>query len=314
MVPVFPSPPARATIIIPTYDHAPYARWAIASAQAQTVRELEICVICDGSPPDMVEMIREMAAEDERILVLLFPKAPRTGEIHRAQVIPQTTGRIICYLCHDDLWFPRHVEIMERLLQDYDFGHTLHVYAGLGPELGTVRHALPADIAHARFRDRMLDLQVPQNYFGLSFGAHTREAYFRLESGWTVTPEGIWTDLHMWRKFLSAPWCRCASHLTITGLHFERDYWTGLFSPEDFDRELGRCFAKMTSPAFIEDLQSQVWRQVGFEIEEQKCQLREQECQLRVLCNSRSWRITAPLRHLAHIARRVGNRFLGRSY
>ena len=210
------SRPARATVIIPTYGHAPYVLWALASAQAQTVREMEICVLCDGSPPEIVEMLQSVAAEDDRIMVLQFSKAPRTGEIHRARVIPKTTGRIICYLCHDDLWFPRHVETLERLLQTADFGHTLHIYAGLGSDLGTVRDALLADIAHSTFQDKMLDTKVPKNFFGLTYGAHTREAYFRLEEGWSVTPDGIWTDLHMWRKFLSAPWCRCASYMGIS--------------------------------------------------------------------------------------------------
>ncbi|MFH0825951.1 MAG: glycosyltransferase [Pseudomonadota bacterium] len=248
---------ARATVIIPTYGYAPYLRWAVASVQNQTIRDLEICIICDGSPVDMVEMIGEMASKDERIQVFVFPKGPRTGEIHRAGVIPQTTGRITCYLCHDDLWFPHHVETIEHLMERADFGHTLHVYAGLGPDLGIVRQALPVDISLAQFRNRMLDVQAPCNYFGLSFGAHTRDAYFRLESGWTVTPEGIWTDLHMWRKFLSADWCRCASYLTVTGLHFERVYWTDAYSPDDLDRELGRCFERMGDPAFLDDIRSQ---------------------------------------------------------
>ncbi len=206
-------------------------------------------------------MLQSVAAEDDRIMVLQFSKAPRTGEIHRARVIPKTTGRIICYLCHDDLWFPRHVETLERLLQTADFGHTLHIHAGLGSDFGTVRHALLADIAHSTFQDKMLDTKVPKNFIGLTYGAHTREAYFRLKEGWSVTPDGIWTDLHMWRKFLSAPWCRCASYTGITALHFERSYWTELYSPDEFKRELGRCFARMADPAFLEDLLSQTLRQ-----------------------------------------------------
>ena len=61
------TPPVRATVIVPTYGDAPYIRWALASAQAQTVREIEICVLCDGSPPQMVEMLQGIAANDYRI-------------------------------------------------------------------------------------------------------------------------------------------------------------------------------------------------------------------------------------------------------
>jgi len=327
------SPTARATVIIPTYGYAPYARWAIASAQTQTVRELEICVLCDGSPPETVEMLREIAAEDKRIQVLQFPKAPRTGEIHRALVIPQTTGKIICYLCHDDLWFPRHVEILERLLQNADFGHTLHTYGGLGPQFGSVRHTLPVDIALKKFQSMMLDTALPRNYFGLSYGAHSRAAYLRLEEGWTVTPDGIWTDLHMWRKFLCSPSFRCASHMAITGLHFERTYWAGLYSPDEFEQELGRCFAKMSDPSFLDSLQDQALKQtlsemeiLGERIEQVNRQIfqndsevlwcrgriDEQTSELNSLYASKSWRITKPLRYLAGIARRVGGKFFVR--
>ena len=327
------SPAARATVIIPTYGYAPYARWAIASVQAQTVRELEICLLCDGSPQETVKMLEGIAAADERIQILQFPKAPRTGEIHRAAVIPQTTGKIICYPSHDDLLFPRHVEILERLLQHADFGHTLHTHGGLGPQLGTVRRTLPVDIALPKFRSRMLDTAVPRNYFDLTYGAHTRAAYLRLEEGWAVTPDGIWTDLHMWRKFLSAPWCRCASHMAITGLHFERSYWTALYSPDELEQELGRCFAKMSDPSFLDNLQDQALKQTVSEMEllagriEQlnrqlsekdsevlwcRGRIDEQTSELNSLYASKSWRITKPLRYLAGIARRVGGKFFVR--
>ena len=309
------TPPVRVTVIVPTYGDAPYIRWALASAQAQTVREIEICVLCDGSPPQMVEMLHGIAANDYRIRVWVFPKAPRTGEVHRAKVIPETTGKIICYLSHDDLWFPHHVETVERMLRDADFVHTLHVGAGLGEELGLVRYILWADIASRKFRDRMLDTTIFGDYFGLTFGAHTHEAYSRLEEGWTVTPDGVYTDLHMWRKFLRAPWCRCANHPGITGLHFNRPYWANLFTPEEFDRELGRCFARMGDPLFHEEFLNQAL-QYAFSAKEalaseKEALASEKEAlasKLKSVYASKSWRLTGPLRRLREIAEKVGVR------
>lgn len=318
MTPAFPSP-IRATVIIPTYGNAPYVAWALASAQAQTVRELEICVICDGSPPHMVEMLEAIAAEDPRLQIFKFPKAPRTGEIHRAEVIRQTTGNIICYLSHDDLWFPHHVAVMERVLRKADFAHSLHVCAALGAEFGTVRHVSPADLVMMEFRNEMLNTDMRTNYFGLTYGAHTREAYFRLDEGWTVTPDGIWTDLYMWRKFLSCPWCRCVSHMGITALHFERPYWEALFSADGFAQELGRCFVKIDDPSFLEDFQSRaVLKAVSDRLAEREglrnalsdCltdrrnEGNQHAAEMQGLYASRSWRITRPLRHLTKLARR----------
>jgi|SRR5271157_1749191 len=106
---------ARATVIIPTFGNAKFARWAVKSVQRQTVTDIEICIICDGSPENMVSFLNNMRKEDPRIKVFVFPKSPRTGEPYRDIVIKQTTGKIICYCSHDDLWLPDHVRTMEKL-------------------------------------------------------------------------------------------------------------------------------------------------------------------------------------------------------
>ncbi len=248
----------RSTVIIPSYGYAPYLRSAITSVQLQSVRELEICVVLDGSPETMEDMVGEMALQDERIRLFTFPKGPRTGEIHRAKVIPETTGKIICYLSHDDLWFSHHVAMMERLLAEADFGHSLHLNVGMGDQFATVETAHFVDLARPEYRHKMLDRTGLKNYFGLSYGAHSREAYDKLEEGWDVTPDGIYTDLHMWRKFLSAPWGRFASHMGVTALHFPKGHWKNSFTPDEMKQELDRYLAKMEDPLFREELVSQV--------------------------------------------------------
>jgi hypothetical protein len=40
-----------------------------------------------------------------------------------------------CYIAHiadDDLWFPNHLEELEKLLSKVDFGHLIHGYADAG--------------------------------------------------------------------------------------------------------------------------------------------------------------------------------------
>ena len=54
---------ARATVIIPTFGQAEFAVWPIKSVQAQTVRDIEICIICDGSPENMVDFMRREIPE-----------------------------------------------------------------------------------------------------------------------------------------------------------------------------------------------------------------------------------------------------------
>ena len=121
----------RATVIIPTFGNAKFARWAIKSVQQQTVKDIEICIICDGSPKNMISFFKDMAKEDARLKVFVFPKSPRTGEPYRDTVIKQTTGNIICYCGHDDLWLPCHIEEMEKSLTQCCFTHSIHALVGV---------------------------------------------------------------------------------------------------------------------------------------------------------------------------------------
>ena len=70
----------RATVIIPTFGNAKFARWAIKSVQQQSIKDIEICIICDGSPEEMISFFKGMEKEDPRVQVFVFPKSPRTGE------------------------------------------------------------------------------------------------------------------------------------------------------------------------------------------------------------------------------------------
>lgn len=265
----------RATVLIPTFGHAPFLRWAIASAQAQTVRELEICVILDGSPPSMKEMVDGLSAEDGRIRSFYYPKAGRTGEVHRDKVLAQTTGGIVCYLSHDDLWLSGHVAAMEDRLAELDFTHTLHIEAGLGDAFGEVVAMYPCDLTAPETRSAMLDQERPRNFFGLTFGAHTREAYAKLPEGWAATPDGVPTDLHMWRKFLSTPGIRIGTTMCATALHFPAPCWSARFSADEYGAELERYLPLLKAPAFRERLGRHAYGTVVARMQQAEAQLTE---------------------------------------
>ena len=54
------------------------------------------------------------------------------------------------------------------------------------------------------------------------------EAYRKLAEGWAPAPEGIWTDLWMWRKFLALPGVCCETWLVATSLGFPASLRPGL--------------------------------------------------------------------------------------
>jgi len=246
---------ARATVIIPTFGNAQFARWAIKSVQQQSIKDIEICIICDGSPKHMISFFQDMAQEDARLKVFAFPKSPRTGEPYRDIVIKQTIGNIICYCGHDDLWLPHHVEKMEKSLKSCWFTHSLHTFINL-PENIKDKNILSASTQWINLRDRGIIKRMHggENFFGLTFGAHTRKSYYGLKEGWVTTPQkDIPTDLYMWRKFLSAYNNRCQTTMRVTALNFQhtiRQDW----SEQERDDELKHYFKRIQDPAFLRQI------------------------------------------------------------
>jgi glycosyltransferase involved in cell wall biosynthesis len=243
---------ARATVIIPTYGGSSFARWAIKSVQQQTVKDIEICVVCDGSPAEMVAFFKAMGKEDSRLRVYEYPKSPRTGEPYRDIVIKETTGRIICYCGHDDLWLRFHIEAVEKTLQECGFTHSIHAFVNL-PEKIRQGQVLLRDVHWIDIRDpRIIErMHGGQNFFGLTYGAHRRSTYLQLKEGWTTTPvEDFPTDLYMWCKFLSAFGESCQTTSRVTALNFQKSRRKD-WSEQEREDELREYFERIQDRAFL---------------------------------------------------------------
>ena len=127
-------------------------------------------------------------------------------------MLANASGSYVAYLEDDDLWFPNHLEELEKLLLTVDFGHTIHV---IGHPDGHVE-ALPSDIGIGEFRQWFLDDLF--NRFGLTTCGHRLDSYRRLPEGWAPTPVGMYPDLHMWRKFMRGSEFRCGTGMVITAV------------------------------------------------------------------------------------------------
>jgi hypothetical protein len=126
----------------------------------------------------------EHALRDPRIKVLVFPKAER-WEAHLHNALMAASGRYIAHIEDDDLWFPTHLEELEKLLQIADFGHLMHVWAKPDESI----KMLESDLRIPEFRQRMLDEKY--NRFGFSVCGYRRDAYRRLPEGWAPRQNGF---------------------------------------------------------------------------------------------------------------------------
>jgi len=211
----------RATVLIPTHSHGPLLRLAAATALAQTIDDLELFIVLDGADAATLDTAADLAAADPRVRRFIHDKGERHGEEHRHRALAEARGRIVCYLSDDDLWAPDHVEYVEGLLEQADFTHSQTVVARVG---GGVEMPYLGDLADPWYRAW---LTGNHNFIPLSAAGHTITAYRQLPQGWSPAPAGVWTDLHMWRKFLAAPSIRSISGGRPTVLHFPSHLRTG---------------------------------------------------------------------------------------
>jgi hypothetical protein len=212
---------AAVTVLVPTHNHGVLLRYAVSSALGQTVREIEVLIVGDGADQATAHEAKALADADRRVRFLPFPKGPRHGEVHRKEALREARGAIVAYLADDDLWLPSHLESLSGTLNAADFANGRAVLVLPDQSLGV----FPGDFSVAGVRER---LDGPWNFVGLSSAGHTRALYDRLGSGWETTPQGVFTDLHMWRRLLSVPGCRAATARRPTVLQFptpDRKEW-----------------------------------------------------------------------------------------
>jgi GalNAc5-diNAcBac-PP-undecaprenol beta-1,3-glucosyltransferase len=201
------------SVILPTYQHSTLLPFAIESVLEQACREFELLVIVDGADPATLRVCQKFAKQDHRVQFFSFPKGQRNGEVYRDEVLRKhARGKFVAYQSDDDLWFPEHLDVLQKELATADFTHTLAIeFVGEQPV------AQICDLSQSEYRQRVLE----ENYgFGLTTGAHTMSAYLQLPVGWRTTPKGIHTDVYMWRQFLEMQTLCATSILKPTALHF----------------------------------------------------------------------------------------------
>lgn len=93
--------PAKVSVIIPVYNTAPYLRACLDSICRQTLKELQILVVNDGSTDQSQEIIEEYAAQDGRIEWIRQENAGQGAARNRA--LERANGEFVYFMDSDDL-------------------------------------------------------------------------------------------------------------------------------------------------------------------------------------------------------------------
>ena len=90
----------KVSVIIPVYNTENYLREAIESIMNQTLREIEILIVNDGSTDRSRFVINELAARDKRITV--FNQENKGLSEARNRAIPHIAGEYVYFMDSDD--------------------------------------------------------------------------------------------------------------------------------------------------------------------------------------------------------------------
>ncbi|MEG1564588.1 MAG: glycosyltransferase [Bacteroides sp.] len=109
------------SVIIPVYNTEPYVRQAVESIRQQTLRDVEIILINDGSTDGSPEILRELAQTDSRINV--YEQENCGLSVTRNVGMRHATGQYIYFMDSDDLLEQDALEVCLTLCetQNLDF-------------------------------------------------------------------------------------------------------------------------------------------------------------------------------------------------
>lgn len=111
------------SVIIPVYNTAAYISETLKSICAQTLTNIEIIVVNDGSTDNSLEIIHRSAAPDPRISV--YDQPNQGVSVARNKGMQQAKGEYIYFMDSDDLLEPEALEVCYRKCKDHHLDFVL---------------------------------------------------------------------------------------------------------------------------------------------------------------------------------------------
>ena len=96
------------SVIVPVYNTAPFLRQCLDSILSQTLQDIEVICVDDGSEDESVSILREYEQADSRVKVLLQQNSG--GGAARNKGIDIAKGKYLSFLDSDDFFEPKMLE------------------------------------------------------------------------------------------------------------------------------------------------------------------------------------------------------------
>jgi glycosyltransferase involved in cell wall biosynthesis len=198
------------TVVIPTYNHAPFLRQALKSLQEQMLRDWEAVVVNNFSEDNTVEVVASF--HDQRIRLINFHNHGIIGA-SRNEGVRQARADIIAFLDSDDAWFSGKLERIISIFRSQ-------------PEVDLVCHDLV--MTGEGKKPRLLRSGPAKDYKSLLFGKNTlftsavslRRSRFLEVGGFSEAPGDVGAeDFDLWMR-LSKAGCRFEYLHEVLGMYY----------------------------------------------------------------------------------------------
>lgn len=111
----------QVSVVLPVFNRSRFLQPTLESIQAQSLADLELIVVDDGSTDDTTEVVERAAADDGRIRVVRQANAGAAEARRRG--LAQATGEFVALIDHDDRWLPEKLRLqVEALSADSSLG------------------------------------------------------------------------------------------------------------------------------------------------------------------------------------------------
>ena len=99
---------AKVSVIIPIYNAEKYLEQCVGSVMNQTLKDIEIICVDDGSPDNSLEILKKLQAQDDRVKIISQPNGGAGAA--RNNGLRNATGEYLSFLDADDFFEPNMLE------------------------------------------------------------------------------------------------------------------------------------------------------------------------------------------------------------
>ncbi|MGD9763484.1 MAG: glycosyltransferase family 2 protein [Candidatus Binatia bacterium] len=184
-----PASEVRLSVVVPSYDTAAFVRQTLDALFAQTVRDIEVIAVDDGSRDASLAVLAEI--EEPRLTVVAQPNRGLAGARNTGVLLAR--GAAVGFCDADDLWYPRKAERhLAVLAAEPDVGLTFSYSAYIDERGARTGQYLISRCARPSARDL-----IRRNHVGNGSTVVARRAVFT-RAGLFDESIGSCEDFEMW--------------------------------------------------------------------------------------------------------------------